>query len=40
MATLTQLQADGAAKFAHEWAHTTFFPNLLLQSVHQSLTSR
>lgn len=29
-ATLVQLQAAGGlAKFAHEWSHTTFFPNLL-----------
>ena len=38
MATLVQLQAgDTANKVAHEWAHTTYFPCLLLQSCLQSM---
>lgn len=39
MATLVQLQSEGFQKFAHEWAHTIFFPSLLIQSVLQSLLS-
>lgn len=39
--TLLKLQQDSDRdqKIKHEWGHVVFFPNLLLHSIHTSLTS-
>jgi hypothetical protein len=38
--TLLKLQneTDRAQKISHEWGHVVFFPNLLLHSIHTTLT--